>query len=325
MGTEDQPGIAQAAPQPADLPGANLEIAVLRTLLYADIFDYPLTPREIHHFLIAAPATPDSVTARLDQSPLLAERTVRVNGYVTLRDRQAIADLRDQRRQSSERLWQQARRWGRRLGCLPFVRMVAVTGALAVDNAPANDDIDFLIVTRPGRVWLTRALAVVVVRAARLAGVGLCPNYVLSSSALSEQQRDLYVAHDLVQMVPLVGLDAYAAMRAANAWTFEFLPQAAGPLRAEPDLAPRGWQAALQAAAERLLGGRLGSALERWERERKLRKFAGPAARPGSTAELDAERVKGHFDDHGHPILREYQARLTRYPDLAEPPGRPAA
>lgn len=291
--------------------------AILRTLLYADVFDYPLTLAEIHHYLIAgSPGQPvplEMIEAALGSSPWLSRRVTRINGYVALRDRETIGSLRDERRRHSARLWEHARRWGYRLGCLPFVRMVAVTGALAVDNSPPDDDIDFLLVTSPGRVWLSRALAVALVRLARLRGVGLCPNYVLAESALAQTQRNLYAAHDLQQMVPLVGLTVYAAMQAANRWSREFLPHAHGPLRQEPELAPRGWGARLQRWGERLLAGRFGDWLEQWERVRKLRKFAPEAGRTHAAAELDGEHVKGHFQDNGQPILDKYAERLAQH------------
>ncbi len=300
------------------MPTPQPDDAILRTLLYADVFDYPLTPAEIHHYLIATPAAatplpPETIDATLRASPWLRTRVTRVNGYVTLRDREAIGALRDERCQHSARLWAQARRWGYRLGCLPFVRMVAVTGALAVDNSPPDDDIDFLLITTPGRVWLARALAVVLVRLARLRGVGLCPNYVLAESALAQTQRNLYAAHDLQQMVPLVGGRVYAEMQAANTWSREFLPHAHGPLRRETDLAPRGWGARWQRWGERLLGGALGERLERWEQGRKLRKFSPSAHQATAAAELDGERVKGHFKDNGRPILQKFEERLARY------------
>jgi len=293
--------------------------AILQTLIYADIFDYPLTPGEVHHFLIGACASTDSVRAALNESSWLLAHTTRANGYVMLRGRQAIGPLRDERRRASAALWPRARRWGRVVGCLPFVRMVAVTGALALDNAPAGDDVDYLIVTAPGRVWLARGLAVLVVRAARLRGVGLCPNYVLAETALAQSRRDLFVAHDLAQMVPLVGFDVYDQMRAANAWAEAYLPHARQPRRQEAELAPHGWVARAKALAERLLGGRLGDALEAWERRRKLRRFAPQAARPGSAAELDAERVKGHFEDRGQPILNRFDERVRQF--LADAEG----
>jgi hypothetical protein len=285
--------------------------AILRTLLYADIFDYPLTLAELHHYLIAAATSLETVRAAVESSPWLKGHISLARGYVTLRGRQAIAAIRDERRQSSARLWPQARRWGALIGSLPFIRMVAVTGALAVDNAPAGDDIDYLIVTAPGRVWLARALAVAIVRVARLFGVGLCPNYVMAQSALAQQRRNLFIAHDLAQMVPLVGHTVYAQMRAANAWAVDYLPQAQAPMRAEAEFGPRGWAACWQRAGEWLLRGRLGEALERWERERKLRKFATVAVQLGSAAELDVDRIKGHFADHGDPILRKFHDRVA--------------
>jgi len=295
------------------MPTLPTDEAILRTLLYADIFDYPLTPHEIHYYLIEAAASREAVQARLDHSDWLRARTTRTAGYVALRDRPALGALREARRHSSAALWPAARRWAAVLGALPFVRLVAVTGALAVDNAPARDDIDYLIVTAPGRVWLARGLAVLVVRLARLWGVGLCPNYVLAHTALAQNRRDLFVAHDLVQMVPLVGLGVYADLRAANRWAAGYLPQAARPLRVEADHAPRGWVRALQRGLEWLLGGRLGAALESWERRRKLARFAPAAHQPNASAELDAERVKGHFDDHGAPILQRYADRVRAH------------
>ena len=300
------------------------EDAILRTLLYADIFDYPLTLAELHHYLIASPAAaapaPAAIEAALRASSWLSTRVARVNGYVTLRDREAIVALRDERRRHSAQLWAHARRWGYRLGCLPFVRMVAVTGALAVDNSPSGDDIDFLLVTVPGRVWLARALAVTLVRLARLRGVGLCPNYVLAQTALAQTRRNLYAAHDLQQMVPLVGRSVYDQMQSTNAWAHEFLPHAHGPLRQEPELRPHGWGARLQRWGERLLGGWLGDRLERWEAVRKLRKFARDAHLPNAAAELDSEHVKGHFKDNGGPILHKFEERLERH-GLCPPPA----
>ncbi len=286
--------------------------AILRTLLYADLFDYSLTAPEIHHYLIGTPADFETVRDALEHSPWLAIRVARANGHYTLRDRTALAPLRDIRQGNSRCLWPLARRWASFIGCLPFVRMVAVTGALAMNNAQQGDDIDFLIVTAPGRVWLTRALVVILVRLARLLRVKLCPNYVLSRSALSERRRDLFVAHDLAQMVPLVGLAVYEEMRAANTWSTAYLPQARKPLQAEPELVRRGWQCGLQRLGERLLGGRIGDWLEAWEYRRKSRRWARVPCAPGALL-LDAEHVKGHFDDHDGAVLRAFEERVARY------------
>ncbi|MGH2521119.1 MAG: hypothetical protein ACRDH2_01335 [Anaerolineales bacterium] len=295
------------------MPPTAPDEAILRTVLYADIFDYPLTSTEIHHYLIGASFPPETVQATLNASPWLRARVTRANGYVTVRDRETLGALRDERQRSSAALWPKARRWAYLTGCLPFVRLVAVTGALAVDNAPPGDDIDFLIVTAPERVWLTRAFAIGLVYLARRSGVGLCPNYVLSQSALAQEPRNLFIAHDLAQMVPLVGRAVYAEMRAANLWADDYLPHARRPLREEPELAPRGVLRVLKRLGEWLLSRRLGDVLEAWERRRKLHKFASAALQPKSAARLDNERVKGHFNDHGGRILHEFELRILRH------------
>lgn len=273
-----------------------------------------MTEAEIQHFLIALSSTPADVRAILNQSQWLGQHILCVDGYWMVRGGAASADLRQKRQSASEALWPVARRCGTILAHLPFVRMVALTGALAVRNASTSqDDIDYLLVTTPGRVWIARALAVLVVRIARLWHVGLCPNYVLSETALLQDRQDLFTAHELAQMVPLAGSSIYEAMRATNAWAGPLLPNAAGPFYAEPDCAPRGLGRLVQRLGENILGGALGNALERWEQSRKLRKFHAQSLQPNSSAQLDRDHIKGHFNDYGYPALDKYQQRLQRY------------
>src|SRR5260221_93044 len=299
--------------QPEMQPESVLAEAIFRTLLDADVFSFPLTEAEIHHFLIGLKASANEVRTALDSSPWLAYRIERVNGFVCRRGQKHIIEVRDRRHAASLRLWPVARRCGLLLAHLPFVRMVALTGALAVRNGKeSGDDIDYLLVTTPGRVWTARALAVLVVRAARLLRVGLCPNYVLAETALLQARRDLFTAHELAQMVPLAGFQIYQEMRTVNAWSDPMLPNACGPFYAEPETVPRGFGKFLQRLGERLLSGSSGDAIERWEQQRKLRKFAPQIRQPGSSAQLDQEHIKGHFNDYGYPALDRYYERLEK-------------
>lgn len=309
--------VRHAAPRAA--AALELPAAILRTVLYADVFGFPLTPAEIQHYLIGAEAGQEAVGAALQAEPLRS-RLRHADGCYALAERPELPAQRRERRRNSAHLWPAARAWARRLSALPFVRLVAVTGALAVNNARAGDDIDFLVVTAPHRVWLARALCVALVRAARLGGVRLCPNYVLAETRLEQSPRNLYIAHEIAQMVPLSGRRLYTALRLANRWTRAFLPQAWGPLQVEPDVAPGGrrWLADL---GERWLAGRLGGALEGWERVRKQRKFSR-AAQASSAALLDADHVKGHFEDHGAWVLAEYARRLADHGLSPDPPDR---
>ncbi len=131
-----------------------IEDAILRTVIYADIFQFPLNRRELHHYLIAdQPVSRAQVDAALDSSSFLRQELEIGSEYVICAGRQSLISLRAERDQASALLWSPALTYARWLARLPFVRMVALTGALAVRNAWAeDDDLDYVLVTAAGRV-----------------------------------------------------------------------------------------------------------------------------------------------------------------------------
>lgn len=291
----------------------SLEAAIMRTVLYADVFKFAMTVEEIHHFLITdRPVALETVRETLNASAYLREVLCISDGYVAL-DGELIA-LRIDRAELSARIWPNAVMYGRWLARLPFVRMVALTGALAMCNpSDEDDDLDYLLVTARGRVWLARGFAVLLVRLARLRGVTLCPNYVVAEDALTQGRRDLYIAHEVTQAVPLYGHTLYEALRIANPWTDAHLPNACDAFRIEPEPTPNGFWFGVKRLVENALGQKLGDILERWEYQRKLKRFSRKIQTPHSAAALDSSQVKGHFQDHGHPVLRQYEERLQEY------------
>ncbi len=296
-----------------DSPGREqIERAILKTVLYSDLFDYPLTPAEVAHYLVDVISDTEQIKEVLAAPMWLDGQIGQVEGYVTIRGREVIVNRRRDRAHASRGLWRLARCYAGILCRLPFIRMVAVTGALAMDNSDEHDDVDVLLVTAPGRVWLARAFAIAVVLAGRLTRARLCPNYVLSQEVLSIEPRSVYVAHEFAQMVPMYGFDVYRRLKAANPWALQLLPNAMQPLRQEPEYR-LGWLSRrFKGIGERFLGGRLGDRLEAWEMRRKISKFNSMRAAPGSVV-FNRDQVKGHFEDHGGRISVQYQSLLEQY------------
>src|SRR5690349_10487006 len=137
-----------------DVPSDRLLRAIFYTLAYADVFDYPLTVPQIHRYLPSTKASIEQVAQILDATRPFS----RVGDYFTLRGREGIVETRLRRKKVAERLWPHAARYGRLISSLPFVRMIAVTGSLAMDNTEEGKDIDFMIVTAPDYLWTSRAL-----------------------------------------------------------------------------------------------------------------------------------------------------------------------
>jgi hypothetical protein len=314
-----------AAPPAPDLTGIDWRIAdlawsVLATLAYADVFDFPMRTAEIRHYLIGRVADQSQIEGTLESDRRLRQRVERRDGVAFLAGRDGLPEKRLEREQIARRLWPAARRHGAILASLPFVRMVAVTGALALENTEASGDIDYLVVTVPGRLWLARAMVVLWVRRAALEGISLCPNYLISQEALLLPDQDLFAAHELAQMVPLSGPALYWQMRRLNhSWVSPHLPNAAAlpPIRHAGFLSDDGPRRTAS-VGERLLRLRVLDPLERWERSRKIRRFAREmeaSRRPEDAAGRTEERFgpdwcKGHFDHHAARTLAAFSQRL---------------
>jgi hypothetical protein len=289
------------------VPDAH-ERAVLQTLAYADVFDYPLSEAEVHRYLIGARATREEAASALTWLQDAGAIEAR-HGWYTLPGRDALAEVRRSREEHARRLWPRARSYARTIGALPFVRFVGVSGALAVDNVCADADIDYFIVTEGGRLWTARALIVALVRLARRRGDVICPNYLVSERAIELGDRNLFTAHELTQLVPIVGRATYTRLRKSNAWAIQFLPNASGPPRpAQVSNRDRG---RIRAAAEWLGRSAPGRWVERWERERKVRRFERGST-SASEASFGPDWCKGHFGQHGHRALAAYAAAVSR-------------
>ena len=287
-----------------------IERAIVLTVAYADVFDYPLTIREIHRYLIGVQTSLETVSNAL----LARQRTDRFlayrQGYYTLQGREAIVETRQRRAAIAAKLWPKARFYGNLIALLPFTRMVAVTGALAMDNTDSDADIDFMIVTEPGRLWLCRALAILLVRWAALHYDTVCPNLFLSEQALYYHQQDLYTAHEMVQMIPIAVHKVYRHMMTINAWTLNFLPNAQdnGEVQMEPqhNLLVR----KTGNYTEKFMRAPWIDRLERWEMTRKIRKFKRPNNR-SNEANFSADWCRGYFNAHEQRSLLAFDERVS--------------
>lgn len=289
-------------------PIPELEQAIWRTLAYVDLFDYPLTAVEIHRYLDGLPASLDAVINALRHSPLLAGQLLCHDGFYCLPGRETIFAVRQQRQEKAQQLWVAARRYGALIARLPFVRLVAVTGSLAMSNVAEEADIDYFIVTENGRLWLARALVIGVVRLAARRGVVLCPNYFVAESALALPEHTLYTAREVAQMVPLSGYPVYQQLRAQNSWVSCFLPNADGPPQGTATAArPAAWG---QKLAELPLRTSVGAWLEQWEQARKIARLTQTQMRSGESC-FTAVICKGHSQAHQQRTLSAYQTRLT--------------
>jgi len=214
---------------------------ILRTLNYADIFDYPLTPREVTSFLISdTEVTVDTIQKNL--LILTDLKQIYTDGeFYFLKKREKIVEIRKEREKRSGQKLIIAQRTAEKLKIIPSIKMIGITGALAMNNCQENDDIDLLIVTGANSLWLTRLLIILL---SPLLGIKrrkpkektvknkICFNLFLDENYLKIQPENLFLAHEVCQMKPIFNKEGtYEKFFGENKWVFKFLPNAGKNLK----------------------------------------------------------------------------------------------
>jgi len=288
---------------PALVDMSVLEHAILSTLAYSDIFDHPLTLDELHKFL--------TIPAERNDIELCASQMEEVSckdGFYFLADHPEVIEIRAQREADSRKAFRRAMVYGRIMGRLPFVRMAALTGSLAMLNLSRHRDMDYMLVTKPGRLWTARAFVLLFGRLVRLFGDVICPNVIVSENALEWGARNLYTAREFSQMIPVSGAEVFRRLRIANLWVLDFLPNTIPRSFWERDGAREGNM--VQTFFEALLTTKLGGLFETWEMNRKIARFKKQTGY-GVETNFSADICQGNFDHHASWTMQAYQDRLT--------------
>lgn len=199
------------------------ELAIARSVVYASLFDYPLTLAQLRQTLIESTQTPSQIVATYRSSPVLQALVEHRDGYFFPKGR---ADLVDERRRREARSRQFLRRHRilLELVCaMPYVRMVALSGSIAHLNLDGTGDLDLFIVTRGRRVWSTTVAILLLSKLLRRRRIA-CANFVVADSRLVLEQQDLFTASQVIHLKPLIGRDVFLELLAANRFVFRFYP-----------------------------------------------------------------------------------------------------
>lgn len=225
--------------------------------------------------------------------------------------REGLSQVRQQREENAASMWRQAIGYGKVIARMPFVRMVAITGSLAMNNVDRDPDIDYFIVTARGRLWTVRAMTLALARAAAIQDIRLCPNYLVTEDALIFPRQTLYAAHELAQMVPIFGMAMYERICELNTWKNQFLPNAQGlpPLMIQMPNIHR--NETLGSIFENALHVPPATWFERWEMNRKIRRLSWEQS-DSPESSFAADYCKGHNLQHGERTEQALNERLEK-------------
>jgi hypothetical protein len=206
----------------------DLKTAIIDTIHYSDIFDYPLTLEELHERLLYITVTSSDLEKQLRDIPLIEEK----GGFYFFKGRSALVDVRLKRQVASTKKLKKIRFGVLLLRLIPWIKLVGVTGSVAVNNALPDDDVDLLVISAPRRLWLSRLCATLVLdlfnlrrkKSDKLVDNKLCLNMFLTEDNL-KLEEDIYNSYELIQLKPLWWKEnTYKQLMDDNKWLFEYVP-----------------------------------------------------------------------------------------------------
>jgi len=218
----------------------NLDKNILSTICYYDALDYSMTVFEIWKYLTDVKngdgdtdgddISLEDVLERLE-SDSLKRFIYRKRGIYFLKGREDLVEQRIERDKISVSKIKRLRRiiWLYRF--VPFVRMILITGRLAMKNAKSNSDWDVLVVLKGGRIWIGRTLITLfshILGKRRHHGKTkdrVCLNYFITSNSLEIRNKDLFSANEYFFCIPIFDSKNYfEKFQIKNAWIREHKP-----------------------------------------------------------------------------------------------------
>lgn len=217
----------------------QLEQALFRTLAYFAYFQYPLTIREMHTWLLFPdrPYTLLEVETCIGESSWLKARSERFGVYVSLQNVDTWIKEREKKYIDAQRKHHKARTITSWLMRIPGVSGVAICNSLAWHATHATGDIDLFVITRPNNVWTARFFAMIPLRLLRLRPGELqrdpvCLSFFVDEQALAletlkEGEEDWYLAYWIASLRFIGGDEALSnRMLLENTWIKNIVPNA---------------------------------------------------------------------------------------------------
>jgi hypothetical protein len=305
---------------------SQLKKNILNTIIFYDILNYPLTPFEIWKYLIIAndstetdsKNTLEEVIREIDSGKLVNHVSENL-GFYFLKGRGELVDKRIEHNKYSiakNKIAQKAVWW---LRFCPFVRMVALTGSMAMKNTERNSDIDFFVILERGRIWTGRFFVTALVhllgkrRRGKKVKDRVCLNYFIAADNLEIKLKDMFAANEYSFILPLFGIETYHKFGEANSWIKKIKPNFDLSRIESPKYTGHSRASKLvQKWLEYLINTLGGGILESWLRRMQIRKIEkNPLThKRGAYVEYDDRNLIFLPEPQGEKIFIEYLKRL---------------
>ena len=289
------------------------DAAVLGALTYFEIFEHPLTLEEIIDFSTIKGLSKEQANAAI-QALMAAGMVWQYGDFFQTQPQQEWGPQRLEKNARAEQMRAKALRMGRFISHFPFIRAVLISGSMSKNCMSADSDVDFFLITTPGRLWVARTILVLFKKIFLFnSHKYFCVNYFIDTEHLEIESQNLFTAMECVTLLPVSGASWYQQFMAANDWAkAAHFPNTA--LRHVVDVPERPHYFRIQKALEMLFNNPLGDFFDTqsmkatgWFWKRKFKHF--------DEKRFDSALKSRKYVSKHHPLWFQEKV-LNRYREL---------
>jgi hypothetical protein len=200
---------------------------ILRCLRYFAYFYHPLRADEIHRY-VRIDCRRDMLFQALKD--LVSEgKIINRSGLFSFDDKHIEERLKNQH--ANRRLYRIGIRMGKLIARFPFVRGVYISGSISKEGARGkDDDVDFFILTEPGRLWTAKFFLIAFKKIFLLNSKKyFCINFLKSTDNLKLTRNNIYIATEAASLIPVRNKTLLRDFYQENQWVFEYFPNFSPP------------------------------------------------------------------------------------------------
>lgn len=295
---------------------------ILRTLLYYDIFSHPLKNEEVFTFLPENSISKQVVYDVLDSfskedSNSFAEK----DGYYYVKPNRGNITKRLAREAYSKKVWKAAWVVTHIIKRFPYVRAVMVTGSLSKNSSDKASDLDFMIITSPGRLWISRTLLTLFKKIFLLNSYKyFCLNYYITEDNLEIDVKNVFTATEIATIKGTYNSELMNRFIESNSWIKEHFPNY---VLCDPNMHTAGCnvtnkRSILQAVSEAIIPSRVAEKLDVWMMNRTIAHWKKKYSYMDDT-ERNFRMLSTRSASKAHPesvhllILNAYNTKLKQF------------
>ncbi|HNN09911.1 MAG TPA: nucleotidyltransferase domain-containing protein [Bacteroidia bacterium] len=179
----------------------EIRLSILKVLAYFKIFEHPLKLREIAALCnISVQETEQNLSFLIEDEMIFDFEQY----YSTSRNVAQYSGLRKVKEAEAEKYFIKLKKYAKLLATFPFVRGIAVSGSLSKGVMNPDGDIDYFIITKPGRLWICRTLMILFKKLFLFNSKRyFCVNYFVDENNLQIRDKNIFTATEFVHLIPV--------------------------------------------------------------------------------------------------------------------------